>query len=813
MIQLENLRIQDFRGIRLIDLPLGGKTFVVHGPNGSGKSGIIDAIDFALTGNIGRLAGAGMGNVSLTKHGPHVSKRDDPGAAVVELTVKDVASGEVSILKRSIKDAAKFTLSPDLPSVRTSVLEAQSHPELTLSRREIIRYVVAKPADRAAQVQSLLQLSRMETFRKLLKSTVGKASGELRTAESAVSTAEAGVQAHLRSGALLATDVEREVNRRRTVLDLKPLSGVTIDSNLDEGMKAAEAGQAFNLATAKRESNELKDAFDAQEPLINLQNGLRKAIEDVKNDPSILESLKHRSLVESGIQALVDNHCPLCDHEWDSPEELRSHLNRKIERSDSAKEFSAALTNAATEYRTGLTTLKSTVDKVLPIAKSHGEPELHARLTTFSATLLAHETSVGSAVSAILGSYDSLIPTVFAPESEILDEVIKLVAAIEDEPDQSAVSDAQSFLTIAQERWLQVRVARSAKAKAQAVSDNIKLAYDKYCEEADAALEALYKTVEVDFSRYYQIINADDEGSFSAELKPLSGSLELAVDFYGEGKFPPNAYHSEGHQDGMGVCLYLALVKQLLGDDFRYSVLDDVVMSVDTSHRRQFCRLLKEEFPGVQFIITTHDAVWARQMQTEGLITSKAQARFYGWNVQDGPLYEHGDIWDRIDEDLLKEDVAGAAHKLRRHLEAAAGDLADNLRAPVPYRGDNAYDPSILLNAVKGQYKNLLAKAAKSANKWGNEAAKAEIEALKEDRGRIIPDQEGEAWLVNKLVHNNDWVNASVADFRPVLEATREFFGLFLCSNEKCTGWIRVHGVPEDALRCDCSTYNLNLLS
>jgi predicted ATP-binding protein involved in virulence len=59
-----------------------------------------------------------------------------------------------------------------------------------------------------------------------------------------------------------------------------------------------------------------------------------------------------------------------------------------------------------------------------------------------------------------------------------------------------------------------------------------------------------------------------------------------------------------------GGVLNLALVKQLLGEDFRYAVLDDVVMSVDSSHRRRFAELLKTEFPNVQFVITTHDEVW-----------------------------------------------------------------------------------------------------------------------------------------------------------------------------------------------------------
>ena len=90
----------------------------------------------------------------------------------------------------------------------------------------------------------------------------------------------------------------------------------------------------------------------------------------------------------------------------------------------------------------------------------------------------------------------------------------------------------------------------------------------------------------------------------------------------------------------LGVCLYLALMKRLLGDRFSCAVLDDVVISVDQDHRKQFCRLLKNRFPDTQFIITTHDKIWAKQMQTEGLVESKSGVAFHSWNVQTGPIFE-----------------------------------------------------------------------------------------------------------------------------------------------------------------------------
>ena len=240
--------------------------------------------------------------------------------------------------------------------------------------------------------------------------------------------------------------------------------------------------------------------------------------------------------------------------------------------------------------------------------------------------------------------------------------------------------NAQSFLIVAQERLdTHQRAARDALSAKKAAEAG-KTAYKTYCDVAESALVSLYEKVEREFSTYYREINSDDEREFTAKLAPADSRLDLSVDFYKRGMFPPGAYHSEGHQDGMGVCLYLALMKQLLGDDFAFCVLDDVVMSVDSGHRKQFCKLLKNHFPSTQFVITTHDQVWARQMRTESLVASKSGVAFRGWTIDTGPIVQIStDIWDEISADLAKNDVPGAASRLRRSLEYMFGELADSL--------------------------------------------------------------------------------------------------------------------------------------
>ena len=154
-----------------------------------------------------------------------------------------------------------------------------------------------------------------------------------------------------------------------------------------------------------------------------------------------------------------------------------------------------------------------------------------------------------------------------------------LNATVNAKPDQAATVDAQTFLTTAQLRLDDYRAAIRKHKAAEAASALASEAYNVYCTVLEEELNVLYDEVQKDFSTFYREVNQEDEKGFTAKLTPTEGSLGFDVNFYDRGLFPPAAYHSEGHQDGMGVCLYLALMKRLFGKRFTFALLDDVVMS------------------------------------------------------------------------------------------------------------------------------------------------------------------------------------------------------------------------------------------
>ena len=295
-------------------------------------------------------------------------------------------------------------------------------------------------------------------------------------------------------------------------------------------------------------------------------------------------------------------------------------------------------------------------------------------------------------------------------------------------------------------------------------------------------------------------------------LTPSEGRLDFDVNFYERGLFPPGAYHSEGHQDGMGVCLYLALMKRLFAKSFTIALLDDVVMSVDSGHRYQFCKLLKTHFPDTQFIITTHDRLWAEQMKSAGLVTAKTSLAFHSWTVDTGPLVEsNADIWDEIATALAKGKVETAAHGLRHHLEYASRQLADQLGARPIFRADGNYDLGELLPNVLSRAKDVYGKAADAAQSWGNAAAKEAALERKATLSSSSGASNVEQWAVNKAVHYNEWANFGKKDFEPVVTAFKELLECLRCKD--CQSWLYVspRGGSPDSLRCQCSTVSLNL--
>lgn len=811
MIKLESAHIEEMRGIRKLDVDFRREKFAISGPNGSGKSGVIDAIEFGLTGHIGRLTGSGTKGLSVSEHGPHVDKTKFPDAAFVELKIFLTEISKSVTITRMIKFPNKPKIEPADEDVMAILAEIADHPEITLSRRDILRFILVEPSKRSEEIQTILKLDEIGQIRGTLNTAQNKLQTSQKTAGAQAQSSGSALQLHLQMPTLYSDDLLEAVNKRRKVLGLLEIAELMADTKLDAGLSSAAKVLDFNKQSALRDLKALSEAAKEFQDLARTEaTAIVADLVKLEADPVLLAALQRRSFIEKGLDLVEGPGCPLCDHPWEDEQHLRDHLKAKLAKSEEAKKLQQALLNNGAVIAQEAIRVMGLLGLVQKIAEGQSESGFAQLLTGWQTNLEALRTKLGT-LDGLTGLKDRLTAGWLGIPTTLLEGLKGLTEKIDAKPDQTATLDAQTFLTTAQLRLGDYREAMRKSKVAKLAWTAAKTAYEAYCTVLEDELNTLYDEVQDDFSTFYRAINEDDESTFTAKLTPSEGKLDLNVNFYERGLFPPGAYHSEGHQDSMGVCLYLALMKRLFGDRFTFALLDDVVMSVDAGHRYQFCRLLKTYFPDTQFIITTHDRLWAEQMKSAGLVTAKTSIAFHSWTIDTGPLVESNlEIWEEITAALAKGRVEVAAAALRHHLEYISRLLADQVGATPQFRADGNYELGELLPSVLTRMKSIYGKAADAAQSWRSDAAKEASSKRKASLSTSAGASSVEQWAINKAVHYNEWANFGKKDFEPVVAAFKELLGCFRC--ESCESWLYVtpRGAPE-SLRCACNAINLNL--
>lgn len=819
MIRIKTIHIEEFRGVRHLDLDLNAENFGICGPNGTGKSGVVDAIEFCITGDVTRLSGQGSADLSVKAHAPHVDQHDHPEKANVTITADIPSLGKSVKIHRSVRNPKKVQLTPDDVDLKGVIEELQTHPEFALSRREIIKYIITPPGKRSEDVQTLLRLDHIESLRKSLTTFSNKRKTEADETERNRRQAEIDLRNALKIDKLDHALVLEKVNKKRELLGLQALTELTKDTSFKAGLAAPQQGQkkpALRKALALADLTALQSAIKEGEPadLVKNRHSAKKALEKLKDDEKALTLARRCGLIKTGLDLITEDACPLCDMQWNAAD-LREHLRKKLLSAEEIDKLLGQLRDNINAILQSLSERIQAVERVIQYSQSlklpveQTEPSAYLKdikgAVTALAAFLEDHGQIDPALQAVAASWWS--PTI--DQQGGIDKCHEAVNAL---PDTSDEDEARDILIVAQERYERLLGATKTAKEQKSRSTIAQKVLDHYNRSCTSVLEGIYDKVAKGFTNYYRVINREDEEKFVGELNSAPAKLNFNVDFYGRGLFPPGAYHSEGHQDGMGLCLYLALMKHTLGDRFTFTVLDDVLMSVDTGHRREVCRLLKSEFPKTQFILTTHDRVWLQYMKTEGLIV-RSQS-FGGWTIDSGPrVWDDHDIWTEIQNELDKDDVAKASWLLRHYLEYTGTILADNLRARVEFRGDGHYDLGDLLPHVLKEWRIKLEDGEKSAAYWKRDGEKKTLIAKRAKTKDLIAKTTAEQWAINPLVHFNEWANLQRHEFQAVVDAFKELLENLRCENQNCKSYLYIlprKGPPQE-MRCNCGATNINL--
>jgi hypothetical protein len=303
-------------------------------------------------------------------------------------------------------------------------------------------------------------------------------------------------------------------------------------------------------------------------------------------------------------------------------------------------------------------------------------------------------------------------------------------------------------------------------------------------------IKNIYQDLQGDIKRYFKILH-EKEGYREISLDVDEGkraSTEIKMDFHDRTHEDPRAFNSEGHLDSLGLCVFLAFVKRF-NMGFPIIALDDVVSSIDSGHRQRICTLLFDEFPDVQFFITTHDYIWFEELRSIQRACGKEHKfknlQILDWSLEDGPrLDKYKPRWERIREKLDNVDKDGAAGDTRKELEAFLLEASICLMTPIPLRRDGKYTVADLHDPLIARIKKL-------------------VPDIYRDHQMVFQNLQANGIFGNLLVHNNPRAeNASIEEVRVFTDVVECFEALLTCA--KCHQ-IPVYYREAKIIRCRCS--------
>jgi DNA repair exonuclease SbcCD ATPase subunit len=641
-MRITELTLQNFRGYKDPEtFEFNGEDALITGGNGAGKSSALEAIEFVLTGGIDRLHGQGTSGIRAKEHLPH---RDASPSDVHASVGFQTGNGTKVTTSREFTDlSADVTLFSPPPEFR-DVKRLVEHGLHKLTRSDLIELVVSTPTDRGSLIDDLLNLEGVDSRRMQLRRLRNRRfSSDINRITSEIEEQKEALRDALGIPEIEDSELRTAVNEARTTLGGDAVNSLgdwaSLDLRRDLVGPEAQDLSAFQREDVKKQLRRQKEWFEHKEgELLQEVEALETArqelaVQEARVDTGVL------SVLERG-RGVIDNEtdtCPLCGTDWE-PVELRAVVEQRQQHFEEIAEQRQALQSSVDSVLSAIQSYLSRSELLLAALGREIDPEDTKPLRTYEDIL----EELQAAVEAIQEEDAEAAPDLRKVASELpSEEAVKVTkrlrSRVAEQPGKSEVGQAWETLSTAESRLGRIADLETELTIKETAKEITSAARDELVAARTEVLEDRFASVEATFKEYYESLNPDED-DINVQLEQTNAGVKFRIGFYDDQLHPPHAMHSEGHQDLMGICLFLALSKELSKHQDRFVLLDDVVMSIDEDHRYAIAELFQGEISGeFQFIITTHDEAWADKLRRLDVIPLENQYQV-NWSRETGTV-------------------------------------------------------------------------------------------------------------------------------------------------------------------------------
>jgi ABC-type hemin transport system ATPase subunit len=716
---LRKVSIEGFRGINNQGNPLvlefkPTKVTSIFGENGTGKSSVFEALEYAISGSVGRLAA--LQRVENPDRYYVNQFHSGPAVVILEFEADDTAA-TFNIRVERMKNGGRTVTSQDT-SDPVAFLNSIKADTLFMDYDTFTRFIFETPLERGRAFVKLLGLEKVSVVRanlgslndprsqnsdlelSALRGTRDSANRNRRNAVTAALNQLTAIKPHNFTADTF--DLHHVANHCLSTLTAdpvikplivgKPLSRIDYKACLERLNEADRSGDRTKLGALHLKSGRIGTPVDLQ--------GL-----SVQIDALLLTMQQRQALVErskgTAFQALYqaaqqvlntdwqNDKCPVCERSWEhqSGLDLPTFVAHELEGYRDIVEMDRTIKTAWTNLVRDPFISKLADDleqrprEAAPTMYDTGSMPTEQDLAAFRGMLLVLEENRCKAHANILSEIaeiEARLPSSLGTSIQIVAAAQNLTSYLNDYVSSARQEQSAADDLVAVETWQKF----------------IGTAAIEFSQAETTLVQATVAMLEQDIRTLYESIMPS--ASVLPKLSRQEGTEQLHLmleQFYGIKDAHAVPLLSESYRNALGMAVFLAASRQRTYGG-RFLVLDDVTSSFDSGHQTYlleaiYKHLATPENPGgLQIIVLSHDGALKRYFDmavnsgkswTNYRLQGTAPTGFVAAKAIPLDQYRND-----IAQPLSMGNLNAAKRAVRPHLEASLIQIVQQVHIRVP---------------------------------------------------------------------------------------------------------------------------------
>lgn len=800
-VKIKNISISGIRGIKEeLTLPLSEKSILIYGDNGTGKSSISDALEWYFTERVNHLASQ---EIDLKDALRNSSVSNDVQSRI-QIDFSNVKyNSEKKLFQKKEKLVAEDSNSTE---DFINYIDRTSRENLILRYQYLTDFIDKTKGDKLKSLSDIIGFSEVNKTKEVLKKAFSSIKSEIKSQnfENQINTQKETLKAKIGAVVSVEKNLYNEINRI-----IKPFK-------LGEEVHSLEDIDKVLLKLKSPSTNPLLTELKFLENNKSVLNTLKNETEYISKEYSkyYVEFNKMADDVESIMQIFTkeildagkavihkkfhkENTCPLCLQAKDLTALLTEIDKRLAIIEESAKKKASFDLAQQTVFKISEERIRI-IDNLKRDALINDPSNASLKLSIelllskFSIYQQLGKEKVTSGNKLKIADDIKLLEQDFS----VIATLEKRIVAVNKKLEADNKTTIYSNISSAKEAFLRIKKFESDKLVLDRQRDSLQLIYEEFVKKQKESLENFITQFSGTINEYYQYMNPAEQFEeikivTKGEEDDLSG-ISIEYKYKGEWVSPPQKYFSESHLNCFGIAFFLASVKAFNIEN-KFMLLDDVISSFDTTHRKRFADLLLEKFSDYQIILLTHEIHWYEYVSAI-VMNKNWLVNNLKWTEIKGTFFEASivSLKFKIEDKFANSNTDKLGNDIREYLEKMLKEVAQNFEVKMKFQFNEKNEDRMsyeLLSEIKGRI-------SKSADLKASDS--------------LLDRTLNSTYIGNKDSHDSAYF-PSLGDFKAFWADVKAIENLFFCGSCQRGVQFKYYDESSKKIKCKCGTISYDL--